>query len=278
MKHQIKDFIYISAVLITLLFSVVLLDSFTGALVLDLNLSETNLSESIIDSTSTIKELLDNQSIENSTITETTNSSIENVGVENVTNSSDSMSPQEIAETNVSTQNSTIIENETEITGSIVEEIVENETIKEIIEESLQNITEPLETVQNVTHPEINITNTTAELNVTNTSANITIPEVKISVENATIVEEKVIQYQAVIGQPVKWKKTIKLDQESFNLEIELPKNVEITSVQKIENNQKVDITSDVVVPASNNLLTGFVVLEEPNATSLIIEQNITED
>ncbi len=191
MKHQIKDFIYISAVLITLLFSVVLLDSFTGALVLNLNSSETNISESIIDSTiSNIEELIDNQSIENSTIAEITNSSTENVGVENVTNSSDSMSPQEIAETNVSTQNSTIIENESEITGSIIEEIVENETVAEIIEEPLQNITEPLENatvqepVQNVTQPEVNIT----------------IPEVNISVENATIVEEKVVQYQAVIG------------------------------------------------------------------------------
>ena len=106
---------------------------------------------------------------------------------------------------------------------------IESNISEEIVNESImENITEtPIEPIQNTTEPEINVT----ESNISET-----IPEVNISTpENVSIIEEKVTQYQAVIGQPVKWKKVVKLDQESSNVEIELPKDGDVCNCQQNE-------------------------------------------
>ncbi len=259
MKHAIKDFIYISAVLVTLLVAVTMLDTFTGAIIFDNNFTESNISEELTaiinESTSTTSginvtiienesNLTQEQNVSNEITTdlianitnnisnesqEEINISIENVSVENVTNGSTSeISPQNEAVVNVSAQNLTSEENATNITN-------------------VPNLAQQNETIQ----------------------------------ENATIVEEKLIQYQAVVGQPVKWKKTIKLENETTNLEVELPKNAEIISIKEIENNQSIDITEDVISPSPLTglaaLITGLAVFEEPNATSLVIDYPVQE-
>jgi len=92
------------------------------------------------------------------------------------------------------------------------------------------NITVP-EIPKNITLPEINLTNITIE--------NIT--EQNITEANATIITT---QYQAKIGQPVKWKKTIILE-EPKTIKVKLPKQAENITVNKITEAQKEKKKSD---------------------------------
>ncbi|MDP4012726.1 MAG: hypothetical protein Q8R00_03930 [Candidatus Nanoarchaeia archaeon] len=127
-----------------------------------------------------------------------------------------------------------------------------------------------------------NITNVTTEVDETIVE-NVTeeVP-INLTIINADVETEQTIQYGAVIGQPVKWKKIIKLKEKTTNLEIELPKEVSILSIKKVENNETVDITSDVIsspnpITGFFAFITGFAIFEEPNATSLVVEQEIEE-
>jgi len=121
------------------------------------------------------------------------------------------------------------------------------------------------------------------QVNQTNVTPNVTIPITITPTPNISgnittnIGTEVITQYQAIIGQPVKWKKTIKLDQKTSNVEIELPKGAKVTAVKKIENNQAIDITAEETQPGSPNLLTGAAVIETTDNTSLVIEQEIEE-
>ncbi|MDP4012422.1 MAG: hypothetical protein Q8R00_02345, partial [Candidatus Nanoarchaeia archaeon] len=81
----------------------------------------------------------------------------------------------------------------------------------------------------------INVTDITNEVNVTN----VTIGNVSANLS--------VVQYTAVIGQPVKWKKVVKLENLTSNLTVDLPKDAKVITIKKIENNISVDITNDVV-------------------------------
>ncbi len=195
---------------------------------------------------------------------------------------SESNATETIAEITISEANISInVSNETaeiNITGLMQEMINETNVTEEnaTITNETANISEVNVTAENITNAaeEINIINITEVANIT--SQNIT----SITQQNATIVEEKLIQYQAVIGQPVKWKKTIKLENETNNLEVDLPKGAKVLSIKEIENNLSVDITKDII-PSTNSLtgffLTGLAVFEEPNATSLVIDYPVQE-
>ena len=117
--------------------------------------------------------------------------------------------------------------------------------------------TTPIE--ENITQPETNITvpeNITAPTNITvpEIPKNITLPEINltnIAIENITeqnITEANATiittQYQAKIGQPVKWKKTIILE-EPKTIKVKLPKQAENITVNKITEAQKEKKKSD---------------------------------
>jgi len=127
--------------------------------------------------------------------------------------------------------------------------------------------------------------------------------------ENLTnILEEKTIQYQAVINKPVKWKKTIKLNETQSNITIELPKEATNINVTKKVENESIEIenvrvktrdyetsvniynaiTGNVVVTiepdsflskllSSFRGITGYAVLEPSNATELLIEEAVKD-
>ncbi len=119
-----------------------------------------------------------------------------------------------------------------------------------IINESLQNISEINQTIiENLT---ISETNQTITENLTISETNQTITEnLTISETNQTIqrenftINENILQYSAKIGQPVKWKKTLKIDagenKTIINLEVTLPKTAGEVSVKKIFANNSVE-------------------------------------
>jgi len=108
-----------------------------------------------------------------------------------------------------------------EIPEEIPEEISEEIPIEEPVEEVPEEI------------PEINVTvselpeNITAELNVT---------------ANATITTT---QFQAVLGQPVKWKKQIDPENPG-NLTLKLPKEAEKIKINKIKENQEAEARASI--------------------------------
>src|SRR3989344_3742369 len=59
---------------------------------------------------------------------------------------------------------------------------------------------------------------------------------------NISVIEEKTIQYQAVIGKPVKWKKTIKLNETQSNITVQLPKEATNINVTKKVENETVEV------------------------------------
>src|SRR3989344_8020663 len=165
----------------------------------------------------------------------------------------------------------------------IIEELVdEQQTIEEIVpelQESTENSTEVIsETLPETNQTEIitennnqtneikpnitietNISTENLQINVTTQNISEQIPE-NISIINETlqniseivilqesnfIINESTVQYSAKLGQPVKWKKTLKLDAEENetlnNLEITLPKTAGEVSVRKIFENESVE-------------------------------------
>ncbi|MCX6747150.1 MAG: hypothetical protein NTU63_03400, partial [Candidatus Pacearchaeota archaeon] len=152
--------------------------------------------------------------------------------------------PEIIPEENITTPETTSEENITipEITQE------ENVTLPENITEET-NETTPIES--NITTPEI-----TPEENITIPKpileTNITIPEnvtvePNITVEttpegNATI---STIQYPAVLGQPVKWKKEV-IPESLGNITIKLPKEAENVVVNEIVEKNKERITPSI--------------------------------
>src|SRR3990167_9075287 len=148
----------------------------------------------------------------------------------------------------------------------IIEELPENST--EVISETLPEInqTEIITENNNQTNeikPNITIeTNNSAEnlqINVTiqNISGQIpenisiinetlqNISEIVILQENNFTINESTIQFSAKLGQPVKWKKTLKIDGENNktlnSLEVTLPKTAGEVSVRKIFENESVE-------------------------------------
>ncbi|MBI2057259.1 hypothetical protein HYT91_03320, partial [Candidatus Pacearchaeota archaeon] len=90
-----------------------------------------------------------------------------------------------------------------------------------------------------------NISKNISVINQTITE-NLTISEINqtISGENFSL-NENIIQYGAKLGEPVKWKKTLKIDAEENkiinNLEVTLPKTAGNVSVVKIFANESVE-------------------------------------
>ncbi|MCX6748919.1 MAG: hypothetical protein NT076_04915, partial [Candidatus Pacearchaeota archaeon] len=131
-------------------------------------------------------------------------------------------------------------ENETEVVPEIPEEnitIITNVTNVGVVEINITNVTLPEINLTNVTLPETNITNITIEQNATNLSI-------------------QTIQYSAVIGKPVRWKKVINKP-ENENLIVELPKETTNVSVKKIE---QVDENKDITKEVKISGITGAVI------------------
>src|SRR3989338_2641434 len=165
----------------------------------------------------------------------------------------DSGEPQVIEETAPESQEST--ENSTEVISEVSPEI--NQT--EIITEN-NNQTNEIETNISTDNSQILNNSVTAQENISSTNESLqNISEINQTItENLTIIGqnktiqknnftigESTIQYGGKLGQPVKWKKTLKLDAEKNetlnNLEITLPKTAGNVSVAKIFANESVE-------------------------------------
>ena len=111
--------------------------------------------------------------------------------------------------------------------------VTENINIEEpIIENATTEIPDVVANITNVTIPEINITNVTI--------INETISNLTITNETLGNVSVETTQQQAVIGQPVKWKKEISLDRPE-KIKIKLPKEAKNISIKKIKEKDKGD-------------------------------------
>jgi hypothetical protein len=142
-----------------------------------------------------------------------------------------------INETEEDTSDNITIENVTEV--EINETIIDvNESIDEI-EIPVNDSEEESEPDTNITLPEIEVNETLIETNITfNITTNVTLAV------NETLnisLEETVQQYGAVIGEPVKWKKAVKIkidgegDEIIDDLEIELPEVAGNVTVIKVD-------------------------------------------
>ena len=153
-------------------------------------------------------------------------------------------------EESLSVQNLTlddVVSNETIDSGfEIIEDV--NESVEEVNESLNVSVEVPLvnltanETVEDVVNISPNITEETVGivLNITNEIVELNVTT-NYSISGVDVVEE-VVQYGAVIGEPVKWKKKVVASEEVANLTVEIPENAENVSVK--------DVVNDVDVPA----------------------------
>jgi len=153
------------------------------------------------------------------------------------------------------------ISNETESNNTKLNNLNKTEVIDNVINNTISNesITELNRTQINETIIELNIT----ESNITGineTLANITY--INTTENNISI---QTIQYGAVIGKPVRWKKTVVSDIET-NLTIEIPFEAENVTVFKIINNESEEINENedrIEIDEDSFSITGEVVLGE---------------
>ncbi len=151
----------------------------------------------------------------------------------------------ETIETEAETQTSENISKISPETSQVEQNISEiNQTTPQLPPESVtaqENISSSNETSQNHQQGWQDI----SEINQI-ISGNLTISELNQTIqgENFTI-NENLIQYEAKLGQPVKWKKTLKIDagenEVVNNLEVTLPKTAGEVSVKKIFVNNSVE-------------------------------------
>ncbi|MCX6748863.1 MAG: hypothetical protein NT076_04630 [Candidatus Pacearchaeota archaeon] len=139
---------------------------------------------------------------------------------------------------------------EIKIEGEQVQEVQENET--EII---TPEINETIET--NITIPELNITNITI--------ANETVQN--LTIENLTESSITTLQYKAVINQPVKWLKKIRIEDKTDDFKIKIPKeaeNITIKTGEQVEQEEinAKDYEKKVEDIERTSLITGNVVLD----------------
>jgi hypothetical protein len=213
-------------------------------------------------------------------------------------------------EESLSVQNLTlddVVSNETIDSGfEIIEDV--NESVEEVNESLNVSVEVPLvnltanETVEDVVNISPNITEETVGivLNITNEIVELNVTT-NYSISGVDVVEE-VVQYGAVIGEPVKWKKKVVASEEVANLTVEIPENAENVSVKDVVNDVDVPL-SDIKVNDSGfikdiedtdyvvnevsgffsfitgffNFITGMFVLEEQGNVSLIIEEEVSE-
>ncbi|NMB66447.1 hypothetical protein GYA25_00060, partial [Candidatus Woesearchaeota archaeon] len=149
-----------------------------------------------------------------------------------------------------------------------------NETNKEGI---VNNNPEPNETLPfelNLTNEtssfELNLTNETSsfELNLTNQTT--LIDNLTNETTNLTI---QTIQYQAIIGEPVRWKKIVNKSKEE-NITIELPKETFNITVNKIEKNKKERVKDkNIQVKGLTRNITADYQSKSNNKQSLVFQK-----
>ncbi len=184
---------------------------------------------------------------------ETENLPDENTKAQNEIAEENTEEPQEIVETPTE-DSAEAIETETEINqteenvGEFQNEVIGNQTETQISSEPVtaqENISSTNETLQNFS--EINQTITeNINLTINQSTENLTISETNQTIQGINFtINENIIQYSAKLGQPVKWKKTLKIDagenKTINNLEITLPKTAGDVSVKKIFANESVE-------------------------------------
>ncbi|MDP6584271.1 MAG: hypothetical protein QF535_06420, partial [Anaerolineales bacterium] len=75
------------------------------------------------------------------------------------------------------------------------------------------------------------------------------------SVSNVSIESEEDVQYGAVIGQPVQWKKKVVLTAESAGLELELPPAAQNLTIFEVVNGSEVEVDLEEVLVNESGLL-----------------------
>ena len=152
-----------------------------------------------------------------------------------------------IIENKTQEKNETISANITIENQTIISNLTLNKTINETIldTEVIENITK----IANETIPESNLTNVT---DINKTISKI----INITETNITIVTT---QYSAVIGKPVKWKKTVSLE-EPENLIVKLPAGSKNINIKKINEEEIITskITGQVIGGESEGFLSRF--------------------
>jgi parallel beta-helix repeat protein len=194
-------------------------------------------------------------------------------------------------EENVETNETEVVEEELEIEINETEEVEINETTEinesetnqttetnetEVVEEDLEieiNETEEVE-INETTKPEIEL-NQTTETNESEIILNQTLNITNQTTINQTLEPGKNITelyYEVIINQPVKWEKSIKLENEVISLEVKIPLKADnITITKTNEKKQEIkeqipEIKKETNLVTGNffrNLITGFVALEE---------------
>jgi len=203
--------------------------------------------------------------------------------------------PEETIEKNDSTSETTVeipIEQETQENKTLDSQ---NQTINEVEESSdstqIQNITNKTIILENETFVEVNITNET-------------------SIQDNVTTQISLKQYGAVLGNPVRWEKKVKvIDSEGVgasNLNIKIPKNAGNVSVKKktnsgekdvdafienvktieeIESEKKQEKTDSNVFDSVFNFVLGFfrgmtgrVIEEEGNKMSVEIQEQVNNN
>ena len=106
------------------------------------------------------------------------------------------------------------------------------------------------------------------------------IPEEIEFIEEAVIENITTIQYQAVLGQPVKWKKTVQLEEQGPT-KIKLPKEAENIQVNKVDVQDKEivsgnKITGQVISGREGGFLTKF--FQKLRITGRAIDEGIIEE
>src|SRR3989344_9595049 len=142
-------------------------------------------------------------------------------------------SPEIISEPEINQTNEIITENET-----LTNETEQNIIIEAPISTDSSQILNNSVTAQNISEQisqNISLINETLQ----------NISEIVIFQENNFTINESTIQYSAKLGEPVKWKKTLKIDGENNktlnSLEVTLPKTAGEVSVRKIFENESVE-------------------------------------
>lgn len=163
-----------------------------------------------------------------------------------------------------------------------VDEKMSEETLAQVPEENIskvpdleQNLSEEMNFTESIEEEEeeVNFTKEIKEDNRTkpskeqieNLSRHI-LPVENISIENLTLenntinnvseifVQEEIKQYGAVLGQPVRWNKTLTLSHES-TVSLELPQHAELVSVHEIIGEEEIPIDFSLIKVNSSGVL-----------------------
>ncbi|MEK6842690.1 MAG: hypothetical protein AABX84_02645, partial [Nanoarchaeota archaeon] len=174
--------------------------------------------------------------------------------------------------------NTSILNESIEILGNqteIINETITSENITEIVPN--ENISEEQIPVENFTINETILTNIT-EQNITNeTILNGTIAN--LTLENVTI---NTIQFQAILNQPVKWRKEI-IPESLGNVTIILPKNSENVTIKKVKDEIEEDITYEsaitgAVVGGNGNFILRFLENIIGKITGKAVDEPVSEN